>query len=60
MDKTSKRERVGYFPDFSSPFYWYGLTLILAWISNQMSRKVWDKIIYPFLNFNGASVEVWD
>ena len=22
--------------------------------------KVWDEIIYPFPNFNGATVEVWE
>ena len=42
----------------NSPFYWGGLTLIPAWISSHMLRKVWDEIIYPFLNFNGATVEV--
>ena len=41
-----------------NPFYWHGLTLILAWISNHMSCNVWDEITYPFLNFNGATVEV--
>ena len=40
------------------PFYWHGLTLIQAWISNYMPGKVWDEITYPFLNFNGATVEV--
>ena len=33
------------------PFYFYGLTLIPAWISNRMIRKVWDKI---------CIVEVWE
>ena len=33
------------------PFYWHGLTLIPAWISNYIHYKVWDEIIYPFLNF---------
>ena len=33
-------------------------TLILACISNRMPSKVWDEITYPFLNFNGATVEV--
>ena len=32
--------------------------LIPAWISYHMLRKVWDEITYPFLNFNGATVEV--
>ena len=36
-------------------FYWHGLTLIPAGISNHMPRKVWDEIIYPFSNFNGVS-----
>ena len=39
-------------------FYWHGLTLIPACISNHMPSKVWDGITYPFLNFNGCTVEV--
>ena len=35
----------------------HGLTLIPAWISNHMPSKVWDEITYPFLNFNGVTVE---
>ena len=27
-------------------------------ISNYIHYKVWDEITYPFLNFNGATVEV--
>ena len=34
------------------------LTLIPAWISNHKPSNVWDEITYPFLNFNGATVEV--
>ena len=30
----------------------------LCWISNCIHYEVWDKIIYPFKNFNGATVEV--
>ena len=45
-------------PHPSGPFYQHGLTLIPAWISNYMANKVWDEITYPFLNFNGATVEV--
>ena len=45
-------------PNVCDPFYEHGLTLILAWISNYIHYKEWDKIIYPFLNFNGATVEV--
>ena len=41
-----------------APFYWHGLTLIPTWISNYIHYKVWDEITYPFLNFNGATVEV--
>ena len=40
------------------PFYLHGLTLIPAWISNYMPGKVWGEITYPFLNFNGCTVEV--
>ena len=40
------------------PLYQHGSTLIPAWISNRMSIKVWDGITYPFLNFNGCTVEV--
>ena len=39
------------------------INLILIWISNissHMLNKVWDKITYPFQNFNGTAVEVWD
>ena len=28
------------------------------WISNHMPSKMWDEIIYPFLNSNGYTVEV--
>ena len=31
-----------------------------SWISNHMTNKVWDEITYPFPNFNGAAVEVWE
>ena len=37
--------------------------LLLAlpiWISNHMPTNVWDEIIYPFPNFNGATGEVWE
>ena len=35
-------------------------TLIPAWIINYIHYKVWDDITFPFPNFNGASVEVWE
>ena len=41
-----------------TPFYWHGLTLIPACISNYIHYKVWDEITYPFLTFNGCTVEV--
>ena len=42
------------------PLYWHGLTLIPAWISNYIHYEVQDEITYPFPNFNGAVVEVWE
>ena len=42
----------------SGPFYQHGLTLIPTWISNHIHYNVWDEITYPFLNFNGCTVEV--
>ena len=29
-------------------------------LSNQMSIKVCDEIPYPFPNFNGTAIEVWE
>ena len=42
----------------SSPFYYYVLTLIPAWICNHIHYKIWDEINNPFLNFNGATIKV--
>ena len=39
---------------------WYNLILIQAWISNYIHYEVWNEIIYPFLNFDCATVEVWE
>ena len=36
------------------------ITLIPAWISNYIHYKVCDEITYPFPNFSGGAVEVWD
>ena len=38
----------------------YKTLLLLAstWISNHMPGEVWGEITYPFLNFNGTTVEV--
>ena len=41
-----------------APFYEHGVTLMPAWIINYTHYNVWDEITYPFLNFNGATVEV--
>ena len=36
--------------------------LLLTWINfdPRIPSKVWDEITYPFPNFNGAMVEVWE
>ena len=34
------------------------MELINQRICNYIHYKVWDEITYPFLNFNGATVEV--
>ena len=31
-----------------------------TWISNYIHHKVWNEITYPFPNFNGCIVEVWE
>ena len=36
-------------------FYYHGLTINTAWISNHLPNKVWDEITCLFPNFNGAS-----
>ena len=41
-------------------FYQHGVTLIPAWIRSHTSNKFWAEIIYPFPNFNCATVEVWE
>ena len=56
--RIATKQLRGHFNLTWDPFYWHGLTLIPAWISNYMPRKVWDEIIYLLLNFNGATVEV--
>ena len=44
------------------PFWWWTGMLWMdrmdGWISNHIHYKVWDEITHPFLNFNGATVEV--
>ena len=41
-------------------FYTHGSTLNLAWVNNYIQHKVWDEIMYPFLNFNSVVFEVWE
>ena len=43
-----------------APFYGQELTLIPAWIRDYIHFTVWDAITYPFLNLNGAAVDVWE
>ena len=33
--------------------------IISVWISNHMLHEVWNDITYPFPNFNGCTVEIW-
>ena len=40
------------------PFYKHGIALIPAWICSHTDYEVWGEIAYPFLNFNGCTVEV--
>ena len=40
------------------PFTNIVFTLIPAWINNHMLNNMGDEITYPFLNFNGCTVEV--
>ena len=40
------------------PFLYNGLTLIPPCISNYIRYTVWDGVIYPSPNLNGATVEV--
>ena len=44
--------------DSCSPFSLHGLILIPAYIYNFIHYKAWDEITCPFLNFNGATVEI--
>ena len=34
------------------------LTIVYSIVLHYIHYKVWDEITYPFLNFNGATVEV--
>ena len=48
------------FSTHRDPFYQYGLNLIPERISNHMLSKLWDEIILPFPNLNGAALIVWE
>ena len=39
--------------------HFYYIKFNPTWISNHMSSKVRDEIIYPFPNINGCTAEVW-
>ena len=41
-------------------FNQYELTLISTWMTKHASGKVFVEITYPFSNFNGCTVEVWE
>ena len=42
------------------PFHYHGLAIIPAYIGYHTHYKVWVEITYPFPNFSGATVEVWE
>ena len=44
--------------NYVGPLLLTWLILIPAWIGNYIHYEVWDEITYPFLNFNGATIEV--
>ena len=46
-------------PHGQSVIIYLCISLIPAWVSNNIRYKVLDEITYPFPNFNGATVEVW-
>ena len=54
FERSPRIEGITYFWGWSSTC----LTLIPAWISNHMPSKLQGEITYPFLNFNGCTVEV--
>ena len=38
----------------------HGLTLTPAWVFYYIYYDMWDEMTYPFPNFNGYTVEVWE
>ena len=57
-DNSLPRRTIRNLHEISDYFYWHGINFIPAWISNHMSSKMLDKIIYPFSNCNGCSVGI--
>ena len=47
-------------PKYQEPHLLTWINLIPAGISNYIHYKVWHEITYPFPNFNGATIEVWE
>ena len=60
MPATITKSHKNFISSIVGHFNKHGLTLIPAWISKYTHYEVWDKITYPFVNFNGATVEVWE
>ena len=58
VSENLNRTAIDYYSSPVAPFTNMVLTLIPAWISNHMSCNVWEEITYPFLTFNGCTVEV--
>ena len=46
------------FPRYQGPLLVTWFNLIPQWMYNYIRYKVWDRITYPFPNFNGTTVEV--
>ena len=42
------------------PFYYHGITLIPAWLSNYIHYKVWGELSFLVSNFYYSTVEVWE
>ena len=41
-------------------FYQYGLTLILAWVINDMPSYLWDGITHLLPNFDSWTIDFWE
>ena len=46
--------------DSLGPFHYHWLTLITAWITNHIHRKMWNEITSLFPNFSGCTIEIWE